>query len=1418
MEDDPIQSFQLFLEFIRPAELSKLLRARVTYLLETWPPSAAPPINGATTSSSSISKSSSLSMDSVWAFISFFKSDHSPKPDTRDVSAVNMLHQRLIGVRSVLSMLSPQELQDIVKARLEESGKDRANQREIVKGLMDVMRDLSKDEATENSGSSNGAKGDDVLPQTASLPPSVTEKPASRSGDASQPSEEHPRKRQRIEEGLGTNAVLPETPIISESAQLPIVDSPVHPTTSRSSTTLGRLRQSASNVSLTAKTRSTRSNPQPLGSKSEQPSPRRSRRRLEPTDSASTSVTKELTRKEGRKGPKGYIIVSESSDEEGGEKMPSIKVADPISVATNEALRLRSGKSVENTDPSPKKEEGSSSLTVHNRRVHKRSRGTYYFPSQKVYKAAKAKKDKIADAQKSSTIASEQQELEGSNPALESSTNVTAEGISQQENIPNPSLLQDDTSEPPSALPDSALKSVESKDNSDLPESPNDANTESIAKLDQKGAPAAEKFDSTQLPQAPTSIPDPPISKQPSVLEHPSPPHAPLVHRSPTLQAPRPKQAAPLLSSVRASSSRVPSTRRSISPPGPILRAVDWTSGSVEREYGDDNEIEEEEVDELADDILDDGLPEATRVVVPQHKVTKPKGVRRGPRKTKTAKGDTSKTGTSRQSVNRSQVSQVDEAGESLETKVDRKKISDATKAPEVIRPAESSNIETGKVSENTNTVTRDINSSSGSGLQATLPASTPTQQYTSPTLRNLLGPPAPSTASSRPSTDQLPALSVKTPSNGNYLPPPGPPQYSAGGHSPNLGASGTIPLASSTSPIVPPSSHPVAPPPGISPVPPPSMPTNIAGPNSAAPHPYGPPHIQPPTSIQQPHMPLNSMPGMQHSSHPPPYGPPPQSHNIYRPPISQQPVPPPQYPHQSHHHQPPPPHGSTSHYSGWYGGMGMVYLPVPSGTPAPGQYSQPPPPPPPPPSQTGTQAPIPPPQGPQRQPIYAQHQPSSYSQPPPPSQYPGHPQQPHPPQPAPPQRSPQPPHQPSQPSYQSPPNRQPPNLPAQPPTQSVLHSVPPPQPPSHPTQTYGPPVYRPQSLPYSRQYHPTAPYPEPYRQPQPQPEQPVPPPRPPPPRYISLQPPSQSHAPKPPSQHSPGRVQESQPPPPHPQQSQNSPPYQNGNQNSQAGSYPSYPQNSPPNSPSYTRPPHSHNSSPSKDPLPSPREIHIPPRDNLPTSREPAPTPHGRPPPSRETSHSSPQRIPQQNQKVKFSPPPQIFSPSPKVSSPKMLNPSPGPSVEPRRDSPRRSATPEGSITGSLGTDTPPVRPPEGPRKNGLKRKTEEEDELIDEKSDEEIDPSIQYTDDAGVKETASVRRRCNNCRSVEAPSWRKSKLNAGKILCNKCGIYESTHMLARPLKTRARRANNELVLGKKRRRLDIDDSLNDAEASQIG
>ena len=61
--------------------------------------------------------------------------------------------------------------------------------------------------------------------------------------------------------------------------------------------------------------------------------------------------------------------------------------------------------------------------------------------------------------------------------------------------------------------------------------------------------------------------------------------------------------------------------------------------------------------------------------------------------------------------------------------------------------------------------------------------------------------------------------------------------------------------------------------------------------------------------------------------------------------------------------------------------------------------------------------------------------------------------------------------------------------------------------------------------------------------------------------------------------------------------------------------------------------------------------------------------------------------------------------------------------------------------------------------------------------------DVQITYTDDSATKLTQYLRRRCFNCRVTEPPGWRKSTLNPGKIVCNKCGLYERSHARPRPL-----------------------------------
>ncbi|KAF7293352.1 Gata transcription factor [Mycena kentingensis (nom. inval.)] len=57
-----------------------------------------------------------------------------------------------------------------------------------------------------------------------------------------------------------------------------------------------------------------------------------------------------------------------------------------------------------------------------------------------------------------------------------------------------------------------------------------------------------------------------------------------------------------------------------------------------------------------------------------------------------------------------------------------------------------------------------------------------------------------------------------------------------------------------------------------------------------------------------------------------------------------------------------------------------------------------------------------------------------------------------------------------------------------------------------------------------------------------------------------------------------------------------------------------------------------------------------------------------------------------------------------------------------------------------------------------------------------------IVYTSDSATRLSDRIRRRCFNCETPEAATWRKSVLVPGKVLCNKCGLYERTHQRPRP------------------------------------
>ncbi|KAJ7733946.1 hypothetical protein B0H16DRAFT_1578706 [Mycena metata] len=58
----------------------------------------------------------------------------------------------------------------------------------------------------------------------------------------------------------------------------------------------------------------------------------------------------------------------------------------------------------------------------------------------------------------------------------------------------------------------------------------------------------------------------------------------------------------------------------------------------------------------------------------------------------------------------------------------------------------------------------------------------------------------------------------------------------------------------------------------------------------------------------------------------------------------------------------------------------------------------------------------------------------------------------------------------------------------------------------------------------------------------------------------------------------------------------------------------------------------------------------------------------------------------------------------------------------------------------------------------------------------------AVIHTDDAATKLSDRVRRRCFNCCTTETSTWRRSNLSPGKVLCNKCGLFERTHSRPRP------------------------------------
>jgi len=69
-----------------------------------------------------------------------------------------------------------------------------------------------------------------------------------------------------------------------------------------------------------------------------------------------------------------------------------------------------------------------------------------------------------------------------------------------------------------------------------------------------------------------------------------------------------------------------------------------------------------------------------------------------------------------------------------------------------------------------------------------------------------------------------------------------------------------------------------------------------------------------------------------------------------------------------------------------------------------------------------------------------------------------------------------------------------------------------------------------------------------------------------------------------------------------------------------------------------------------------------------------------------------------------------------------------------------------------------------------------------------DDVDESmLEFTSRQDTKPTRLLRRQCFNCRTWrDVSAWRRSIIQPGHIVCNKCGLYEKAHKRARPLNER--------------------------------
>lgn len=154
-DDSILNSFNLFLSLMTPLEFTKLLQSRVKHLLQTWPSPSSTAKESYHKTHSSDHEPLALSMESIRSLTSFFRMQDTPtSPESSTLSSQSNIHQHLVALETLLSCLSPKELQRLIQSRLKEGGRERTA---AIRGLLDVMRSAANDETPENqtrSGSS----------------------------------------------------------------------------------------------------------------------------------------------------------------------------------------------------------------------------------------------------------------------------------------------------------------------------------------------------------------------------------------------------------------------------------------------------------------------------------------------------------------------------------------------------------------------------------------------------------------------------------------------------------------------------------------------------------------------------------------------------------------------------------------------------------------------------------------------------------------------------------------------------------------------------------------------------------------------------------------------------------------------------------------------------------------------------------------------------------------------------------------------------------------------------------------------------------------------------------------------------------------------------------------------------------------